>query len=56
MAEMLKKEVGIEAKLQEGDRGEFSVMVNDKVVVKKGLLFFPKDKKVLAAVNQALGR
>ena len=54
VAELIKKELGINAELKEGDRGEFSVLVNDKVVAKKGMLFFPKDRKVLTAVRQAL--
>jgi hypothetical protein len=54
VAELIKKETGVKAELKEGDRGEFSVVVNDKVVAKKGMLFFPKDRKVLTAVRQAL--
>ena len=31
-----------------------TVLVGDRAVAKKGLIFFPPDKKVLAAVRQAL--
>jgi hypothetical protein len=51
---MLKRELGIETKLIEGDRGEFSVLVGDEVVIKKGWFLFPQQKKVLAAVQQAM--
>jgi hypothetical protein len=54
VAELIKKELGIEAELKKGGRGEFSVVVNNKVVAQKGFLFFPGDKKVLTAVRQAL--
>ncbi len=54
MAEMIKTELGIEAELQEGDRGEFTVRVDDKVVAKKGWLRFPQNEKVLAAIRQEL--
>ena len=54
MAELVKKELGIDTELKEGERGEFSVLVNNKVVAKKGYVFFPKDQKVLAAIRQAI--
>ena len=56
MAELLKKELGVETKLIEGDRGEFTVWVGDEVVAKKGWTGFPADEKVLAAVKEALGK
>jgi len=49
---MLERELGVKAELVEGGFGEFTVRVGDKVVAKKGLLFFPPDKKVLAAVRK----
>ena len=55
MADMIKRELGIEAELQEGDRGVFTVRVNDKVVAKKSWLRFPQMEKVLLAVRQELG-
>ena len=54
MADMIKRELGIEAELQEGDRGEFTVWVNDKVVAKKGWFRFPQNERVLSAVRQEL--
>jgi hypothetical protein len=54
VADLLQRELGVHAELVEGDLGEFSVVVGDNVVAKKGLIFFPPDKKVLAAVRKAL--
>ena len=54
MAELIKRELGVEPELIEGDRGEFSVWVGDQVVAKKGWVRFPADVKVLSAVRQAL--
>ena len=54
MAELLKRELGVEATLVEGDRGEFTVWVGEEIVAKKGWLGFPDDRKVLAAVRQSL--
>ena len=53
---MLEREVGLKPRLVEGDLGEFTVSVGDTVVAKKGLIFFPPDKKVLAAVRKALAQ
>lgn len=38
----------------EGDRGEFTVWVGERLVAKKGWVRFPSDKKVLSAVREAL--
>ncbi len=54
MAELLKTELGIEAELQQGKPGEFTVLVNDEVIAKKGFLMLPSDQKVITAVRQAL--
>ena len=54
MADLLKRELGVEAELVEGSRGEFTVRVDDKIVAQKGWVRFPQDQKVLAAVRQAL--
>ena len=54
MAELLKRELNVETKLIEGDRGEFTVWVADRVVARKGWLGFPEDAKVLEAVREAL--
>jgi len=54
VAALLERELGVKAELAEGSLGEFTVHVGDKVVAKKGLIFFPPDKKILAAVRKAL--
>ena len=54
MVELLKRELNVETKLVEGDRGEFTVWVDGAVVAKKGWFGFPEDEKVLAAVREAL--
>ena len=54
MAELLRKELDVETKLMEGDRGEFTIWVDGRVVIKKGRLGFPTDEKVLVAVREAL--
>lgn len=51
---MLKRELGIDAEVIEGDRGEFTVWVEKNLVAKKGFFGFPSDQKVLAAVQKAL--
>ena len=54
MADLLKKELGVETKLVAGDRGEFTVWVGDEVVAKKNWLGFPQDEKVVTAVREAI--
>lgn len=54
MAAKIRSELGVEAELVEGDRGEFTVWVGERQVAGKGWLRFPPDGKVLAAVRQAL--
>jgi hypothetical protein len=56
VAELIKRELGVEPELIEGDRGEFTVWVGGRVVAKKGWVRFPADTRVLAAVRQALAR
>jgi len=56
VAELIKRELGVEPELAEGDRGEFTVWVGDRVVAKKGWVRFPPDQRVLSAVRQALAR
>jgi hypothetical protein len=55
VAELIKRELGIEPELVEGNRGEFSIWVGDRMVAKKGWVRFPPDQKVLSAVRQARG-
>jgi len=54
VAALLERELGVKAELVEGGLGEFTVLVGEQAVAKKGLIFFPPDKKVLAAVRKAL--
>lgn len=54
MAELIKRELGLESELVEGDRGEFTVWVGDRLAAKKGWVRFPSDGKVLAGVREAL--
>jgi hypothetical protein len=54
VAELIKRELGVEPELVEGNRGEFTVWVGDRVVAKKGWLRFPADRRVLSEVQQAL--
>ena len=54
MAELIRRETGVEPELIEGGRGEFSVWVGDRMVAKKGWVRFPSDQSVLSAVLQGL--
>jgi hypothetical protein len=54
VADLLKRELNVETKLIEGDRGEFTVWVGDEVVSRKNWLGFPQDEKVVTAVREAL--
>lgn len=54
MADLLERELKVSARLIEGDRGEFTVWVGERVVSKKSWLGFPTDEKVLEAVREAL--
>jgi hypothetical protein len=51
---MLESELGVKVELIEGHLGEFSISAGDKVVAKKGLIFFPPEKKILNAVRKSL--
>lgn len=56
MAALVKLETGVEPRLVRGRVGEFSVWLDDKLVVKKSWLKLPSDEQVLAAVLDALRR
>ena len=49
----MRQEPGVEVELVDGNRGELTVLVDGKVVAKKGLFFKPSVQKVLAAVREA---
>ena len=54
MVAKIESELGVDAELVVGDRGEFTVWVDERQVARKGWLRFPSDAKVLAAVREAL--
>ena len=54
MAELIKRETGVEPELVEGGRGEFSVWVGERIVSKKGWVRFPSDQSMVSAVREAL--
>ena len=56
MAALIKKAMGLDPELVEGDRGEFTVWVGEKVVARKDSGVFPEDNDVLTAVQQAVGQ
>ena len=51
MAAVIKHALGIDAELQEGARGEFSIWVGEKRVAQKGSEGFPSEEDALAAVK-----
>ena len=53
MADALRKEPGVEVELVNGDRGEFTVLVDGQVVAKKGWIFKPSVETVKKAVQEA---
>ncbi len=56
MAEVLKRELGLDTELLEGGRGEFTITVNGAEVARKGWLGFPSDEKILTAVRESLAK
>ena len=54
MADLIKRELGVEVELVEGNKNEFSVWVDNKVVAKQGWIIFPTDNKILSAVRRQL--
>jgi hypothetical protein len=53
VADALQKEPGVEVELVDGNRGEFTVLVEGRVVSKKGLIFKPSIEEVVKAVREA---
>jgi hypothetical protein len=51
----LKQALGLDAELVRGSSGEFTVWVDDQMVVKKGWFGFPSEQEIVEAVRQALG-
>jgi hypothetical protein len=54
VAALIKQKTGLETELVEGNRGEFTVWVEQAIVAQKGPLGFPEDGEVLSAVQRAL--
>jgi hypothetical protein len=50
----LRKEPGVEVELVDGNRGEFTVLVDGRVVAEKGLIFKPSVEQVVKAVREAV--
>jgi hypothetical protein len=55
VAAVLEQEIGAEAQLVEGNRGEFTVWVGEQRVAAKDAMGFPSEQDVLTAVRKALG-
>lgn len=53
MAALIKKELGVDPDLVEGDRGEFTVWVGETVVARKDAGVFPEDSDVVTAVKKS---
>jgi len=53
VAELLKKELGVEVSEAEGSFRELSVLVDNQVVARRKWFRFPKDADLLASVRQA---
>ena len=53
MAEALKKEPGLQVELSDGNRGEFTVLLDDRVVAEKKGDSLPPVDDVLTAVRKA---
>lgn len=54
MADHLKRELGADASLVEGDRGEFTVWVGKDLVASKTGEEFPTPERVVESVRSAL--
>ena len=54
MAELLKRELGVEATLITGRKGEFTVLVDGQTIAKKRWYGLPSGGKVISSVRAAL--
>jgi hypothetical protein len=54
VAARIKQDVGVDAEITPGARGEFSVWVGDQCVAQKSKTGFPEEAEAVAAVRQAL--
>ena len=53
-AAAIKKELGFDAELTEGSRGEFSVWVGDRKVAEKRWFRYPTESAIVTAIRDAL--
>lgn len=56
MAAELKRSLGVDSALIEGDKGEFTVWVGSRKVADKVNGEFPREQDVVTAVRSALGK
>jgi predicted Rdx family selenoprotein len=56
MAQSIKNTFDVETTLTPGGRGEFTVWVNGKTVVKKEGDDFPPEDQIISAVRQSVGQ
>ena len=56
MAALIKDSLQLDADLERGGRGEFTIWVDGVKVAEKSRNGFPSEKAVVAAVSKALGR
>lgn len=54
MAARIEEELGVHCDIVPGDRGEFTVWVDDAIVARKTLDGFPEDSTCVQAVAKAL--
>lgn len=54
VAGLLRRDLKIEAETVPGEDGEFTVLVNDRIVAEKSNLRAPSDRAVVEAVRAAL--
>lgn len=54
MAALIKQDRGLDAELVPGNRGEFTVWVDDRKVAEKSRSGFPSDGDLIRAVRAAL--
>lgn len=53
MAARIRTDLGFDAEIVKGRRGEFTVWVNDRKVAEKDWSGFPADDRIVEAVRQA---
>ena len=54
MAALIKQEVNLDADLEPGGRGEFTVWLDGVKIAEKSRTGFPSDKALLEAVHKSL--